>query len=107
MWPEVEEAASKRRHEIRLTSAQLKKRLAEDPGGLQQLAEAVPFLTFVDLSDTGHGQEGDEGATGCITALPDNFSGLSQLHELRCANTALRCARAWRRQRPAQQHPHG
>lgn len=80
MWPEVEEAATKKRHEIRLTGKKLVQRLEEAPEGLQELASACPHLTFVDLSDAGPS----------LDALPANFSQLLQLHELKAINNGLR-----------------
>ncbi len=80
MWPEVEEAVTKKRHEIRLTGKKLVQRLEESPEGLQELATACPHLTFIDLSDAGDG----------LDELPGNFNQLVQLHELKCTHNGLR-----------------
>lgn len=80
MWPEVEEAVTKKRHEIRLTGKKLVQRLEEAPEGLQELATACPHLTFCDLSDAGNSLE----------ELPANFSQLVQLHELKATRNGLR-----------------
>jgi Ran GTPase-activating protein (RanGAP) involved in mRNA processing and transport len=80
MWPEVEEALTKKRHEIRLTGKKLVQRLDEAPEGLQELATACPHLTFIDLSDAG----------AALEELPGNFSQLVQLHELKCTQNGLR-----------------
>lgn len=80
MWPEVEEAVTKKRHEIRITSNKLVQRLEENPEGLEELAAACPHLTFVDLSDAG----------AVLSALPANFSQLQHLHELKCIRNGLR-----------------
>lgn len=83
MWPEVEEAANKKRHEIRLTGKKLEQRLEEAPDGLEELAVACPFLTFVDLSECPS-----------LEALPANFSQLQQLHEFKSIRNGLRCVAA-------------
>jgi hypothetical protein len=80
MWPEVEEAVNKKRHEIRLTGKKLVQRLEEAPEGLEELATACPHLTFIDLSDAG----------ASLDAIPANFSQLVQLHELKCIHNGLR-----------------
>lgn len=64
----------------RLQGKKLQQRLEEAPEGLQEMAVACPFLTFVDLSDAG----------ASLTALPTNFSQLLQLHELKCVRNGLR-----------------
>jgi hypothetical protein len=80
MWSEVEEAVTKKRHEIRITGSKLVQRLEETPEGLEELAKECPHLTFLDLSDAGV----------VLAALPANFSQLQHLHELKCIRNGLR-----------------
>lgn len=80
MWPEVEEAVTKKRHEIRITGSKLVQRLEENAEGFEEFATACPHLTFVDLSDAG----------AVLSALPANFNQLMHLHELKCIRNGLR-----------------
>lgn len=67
-WPEVQNAKSENRHEIKLSGASVSKRISEE--GLDKALFQLTNINLLNISDT------------CLTCIPDDIKQLTNLQSL-------------------------